>query len=270
MLVLPTGGVGAARREDAGMEKDETADGSAGRRGEADLTGWIRLQMASGLRSSGEIVEALLAGAAGDRLPDADWESAGRESAERRGDERAGDERASGLQAGDELLGRGELEELVARVAAQYREQQPGPSADAQALVSAARGLTTIGLLVALGDEEDETLAREAALRRAAAARAGGAIITGCVYASRAAVEDMVLLGRLELGVAALEEDEHSAVGAQLASALGGGPIQAQAATLGRDVVDQLVAAGLPARWDGGPGSPVVVEPIAYAAPLVD
>lgn len=195
------------------MEKDESADGSAGRRGEADLTGWIRLQMASGLRSSGEIVEALLAGAAGDRLPDADWESAGRESAERRGDERAGDERASGLQAGDELLGRGELEELVARVAAQYREQQPGPSADAQALVSAARGLTTIGLLVALGDEEDETLAREAALRRAAAARAGGAIITGCVYASRAAVEDMVLLGRLELGVAALEEDEHSAVG---------------------------------------------------------
>lgn len=237
------------------MDQDEGAaegsgNGSADpRRGDADLTGWIRLQMASGLRSSAEIVEALLAGAAGDRLPDAD--------------------EASGEGAG-ESLSREELERLVARVAAQHREQQPAPSADAQALVSAARGLTTIGLLVALGDEDDETLAREAALRRAAAARAGGAIITGCVYASRAAVEDMVLLGRLELGVAALEEDEHSAVGAQLASALGGGPAQAQAATLGRDVVEQLVAAGLPARWDGEPGSPVVVEPIAYAAPLVD
>lgn len=206
--------------------------------GADSVTGWVRLQMTTGLRTSGEIVADLTSG-----------------------------EPVGGFDI-EALPGRDEVVTLVGAVAQEHRAQQPEPSADARAVIAAAGALFRAGVIVRLGEEADTRSAREAVVARGVEARQGGALVAGCAYASHADLERMVLDGRLELSVATLPVDEQSAFGEQVAQGLG---LQhASAATLGQHVVDAFVGAGLPARWDGMEGSPVVIEPIAFAAPLED
>lgn len=199
------------------------------------LAGWVRLQLTTGLRSGVEVVAEIADGDLPAHL-------------------------ASAAEQAD-------IDELVAAVEAEHRGRHPGPSADAAALVAAAGALVRAGVLVRLGDQPEEPAARADALARADDARRAGDLVAGAAYASRHALEEMVLTGRLELGVAALDPDARSAIGEQITSSLGLG--HASTATLGQHVLGALLDAGLQARWAGG-SSPVVVEPIDYAAPLTD
>lgn len=206
--------------------------------GRETVAGWARVLMTAGLASAEEAVADLRSGDLAARFP---------------GDPDARPER---------------LPALVAEVAAVHRREQPGPSADARALLVAARTMSQSGIVVSLGDAERDEDALAAAVERGQRLRRTGAMVSGCAYASRAGLVTMVLDRRLELRVAPLPDDEHSALGAQIAGSLGLG--HAAAGDLGPRTRQALVDAGLPGRWDPARPDLVVVDPIDFAAPITD
>lgn len=200
------------------------------------VAGWVRCGLVAGTHSPAEALSALRTTDLRSRFPQ------------------------------DPAAHRSDLEALVQDVVAAHRAQQPAPSADARAFLAAARTMSQAGIVVSLGDEDDDERAGASALERALQLRGTGAMVSGCAFASRAALARMVLERQLVLGVCPLPEDRHSVMGAQIAQTLGLG--HASSETVGPRVAEALVEAGLPGRWDGA--SLVTVDPIDFAAPVSD